>query len=163
MKIREISFSFKEYSGSELDNQDLNLINSAKAVAEKAYAPYSGFRVGAAVLLKSGTVVTGANVENAAFPTGICAERNALANAIVNYPGDQVITIAIAACTDDGFTKEFISPCGNCRQFIAEEEFRSASKIRIILSGEDKCIILDSAGSLLPLQFNKDNLRIALP
>lgn len=164
MKTREISLFYKEFANSgELDETDRRLVQSAKEVAFRAYAPYSGFRVGAAVLLQSGVIVTGANVENAAFPSGICAERNALANTMVSHPDEKVIAIAIAACTTDGFTKEVISPCGNCRQFIAEEEYRKASKIRIILSGEENCIVLESVSQLLPLQFNKDSLRIALP
>ena len=106
--------------------------------ADNAYAPYSKFSVGAAIRLGSGTIVCGANVENAAFPSGICAERSALANSISNHPDDKPSAIAIAAKTSDGFTDDPVPPCGNCRQVIAEEELRTGQHIRIILSGKTK-------------------------
>ena len=140
-----------------------NLLIAAKEAAQNAYAPYSGFRVGAAIRLESGRIVHGSNVENAAFPSGICAERTALSGSVSNYPDDKPVAMAIAAMTDDGLTAESVSPCGNCRQVIAEEELRTGKKIRIILSGRNKIQVIESISLLLPLQFSRKNLRADLP
>lgn len=164
MKIRKISFPYREYESiEELEPDDKALVFAAGEAAGKAYAPYSRFKVGAAVRLESGKIITGANVENAAFPSGICAERNALAHSISSYPDDRAVTIAIAALNENGITTGHISPCGNCRQVIAEEESRNGNKIKVILAGKEKIIIIDSISSLLPLQFNRGNLNLILP
>lgn len=161
---KSISFSFKEFENfEEIHDNDRELILAARNSAGKAYAPYSKFRVGAAIRLESGRIVKGANVENAAFPSGICAERSALANSISNYPEDKPVAIAIASMTSEGITINIPSPCGNCRQVIAEEESRIGGKIRIILSGKNKTVIIDSISDLLPLQFNKENLKTIIP
>jgi cytidine deaminase len=163
-KTRNISFSYEEFENTEeLKDSDRQLIMAARESAEKAYAPYSKFKVGAAVKLESGVIIRGANVENAAFPSGICAERSALSNSISNFPKDKPVSIAIVSMTSEGITDDFPSPCGNCRQVIAEEESRTGGKIRIILSGKNKTVIIDSVSDLLPLQFNKDNLKVNLP
>jgi cytidine deaminase len=163
VKTKSISFSFKEFENfNELTDSDRQLILAARESAEKAYAPYSKFRVGAAIKLESGLIIKGANVENAAFPSGICAERSALSNSISNFPYDKPVTIAIASMNSEGITDDFPSPCGNCRQVIAEEESRIGNKIRIILSGKNKIAIIDSVSDLLPLQFNKENLKVNL-
>ncbi len=164
IRTKKISISYLEAENpEELDNDIRELIIAAQKSAVNAYAPYSGFKVGAAVRLESGKVVCGTNVENAAFPSGICAEKNALSYAVSNYKDDRPVAIAIAATTGEGFTREPVTPCGNCRQVIAEEEMRNGNSIRIILSGVDRTIITGSIGDLLPLQFRKDNLRINLP
>jgi cytidine deaminase len=163
-KTKKISITYIEAENlDELDNEDRELVIAAQNSAVNAYAPYSGFKVGAAVRLGSGTVVCGANVENAAFPSGICAERSALFYAVSNYKDDKPIAIAVAAISGEDLTSEPAMPCGNCRQVIAEEEMRNGNRIRIILSGVDKTIITESIGDLLPMQFRKDNLRIDLP
>jgi len=164
IRTNNISFSYTEYDKTEeLDSDDMALVIAARESALNAYAPYSKFRVGAAVRMESGIIVRGANVENAAFPSGICAERSALSNSISNYPEDKPIAIAIASMTEDGLTENSPSPCGNCMQVIAEEELRIGNQIRIILSGKNKTLIIDSISSLLPLQFNRKNLNINLP
>jgi cytidine deaminase len=112
------------------------------------------------VLLESGIIVSGANIENAAFPSGICAERNALSNSASNYPSDKPVAIAVAAMNEEGLTTEPVPPCGNCRQVIAEEEFRNNKNIKVILSGGSKIQIIEKGGDLLPLQFNRNNLKI---
>lgn len=161
---KNISFSYLEYKNpSELESGDQELIEAAKAASGNAYAPYSKFRVGAAIRLESGRVVTGSNIENAAFPSGICAERTALSASVSNFPDDAICSIAITATTEDGSTAESISPCGNCRQVIAEEELRTGKKIRIILAGNDLIRVIDSIGLLLPLQFSRNNLRQGHP
>ena len=156
--IKNISFSYREYSNpEELDPEDREIVAMAKEAARNAYSPYSGFSVGAVVRLESGRKVSGSNVENAAFPSGICAERAALACSVSNYPDDKPLAIAIAAMTEKGLTAECVSPCGNCRQVIAEEELRIGDKIRIILSGENKIQVINTISDLLPLQFSRNN------
>ena len=156
---KNISFSCLEYDGEdELNHDDQELISSAKTAAQKAYAPYSRFMVGAAVRLDTGEIITGTNVENAAFPSGICAERTALAGIVSNYPGSKPVAIAVAAFNVQGLTSEPVSPCGNCRQVIAEEEFRNNSPIRVIMAGSEKIRIVANIGCLLPLQFTRKSL-----
>ena len=163
IRTKNISFSYKEYEKTEeLNPDDLELIIAARESALNAYAPYSNFKVGAAVRLESGTIVRGANVENAAFPSGICAERNALSNSITNYHNEKPVAIAIASITGDEFTDNSPSPCGNCRQVIAEEEERTGNQIRIILSGKNKTQVIESIRHLLPMQFDRKNLNTKL-
>ncbi|MFH0841493.1 MAG: cytidine deaminase [Bacteroidota bacterium] len=160
-KTKIITFNYKEYGSSEdLDPSDRELLSSAVEAAQNAYAPYSGFKVGASVRLASGKIVTGSNVENAAFPSGICAERNALANASANYPGDFPVAIAVAAISGNDLTPGPISPCGNCRQVIAEEEVRNGTSIRVILGSANKIHVVEKGGDLLPLQFSRENLKV---
>jgi cytidine deaminase len=164
IKTKNISFSYKEYeSTEELDHDDLDLVIAARESALNAYAPYSKFKVGAAVRLESGLIVRGSNVENAAFPSGICAERTALSSSVSNHYNDKPVAIAIASINEYGLTEDVPSPCGNCRQVIAEEESRTGSKIRIILSGKNKTQVIESISDLLPLQFNRKNLNVTLP
>jgi len=159
---KNISFSYVEaHSPEEMEKEDHELLLAAQQAAISAYAPYSGFKVGAAVRLSSGLIVSGSNVENAAFPSGICAERNALSNASSNHPGDFPSALAVAALTGTGLTPEPVSPCGNCRQVLAEEEMRSGKNIRIILGGKKKIQIIGKAGDLLPLQFSREDLKVS--
>lgn len=160
MRQNKISITWAEYDDpGELSVKDRELVEAARQASENAYAPYSGFSVGAALRLSSGLVITGTNVENAAFPSGICAERNVLSTFASNHAGEKPTAMAIAARTIDGLTADPVPPCGNCRQVIAEEELRSGNVIRLILSGEKKIFVLEKAGDLLPLQFNRSNLR----
>jgi cytidine deaminase len=160
---RNISFSYKEFADvNELDPVERELVLAAADTAKNAYAPYSGFRVGAAVRLDNGKIICGCNIENAAFPSGICAERTAISSAVSNHPENKIIMMAIAALTDQGFSEDPVSPCGNCRQVIAEEEFRNRNMIKIILSGKNRILTINSVSDLLPLQFNKMNLPVNL-
>ena len=164
VKTNNISFSYKEFEDTEeLDPDDSELVSEARNAALNAYAPYSKFRVGAAIRLDDGIIVCGSNVENAAFPSGICAERSALANSVSNHHSAKPVAMAIAAMTEEGLTEDPVPPCGNCRQVIEEEEFRTGLPIRIILSGKSKIFIIESGSSLLPIQFNKKNLKVNLP
>lgn len=159
-EIRNITFSYLEYElPSELEMEDQELIEAAKKAAGNAYAPYSGFLVGAAVRLGSGKIVIGSNVENAAFPSGICAERTALSSAVSNYPGDSPAAIAIAAMNGNSFCNSGVSPCGNCRQVIAEEEFRTGKKIKVLLYGTGKILVIQSISDLLPIQFSQESFK----
>ena len=146
-------------SEKDLSKKDASLLSEARKILKKAYAPYSNFQVGAAVLLDNGKVVTGSNQENAAYPSGLCAERVAIFYAGAQYPDIGVNTIAISVKSKSVVIKEPLSPCVGCRQVIAEYENRSGKGIRIIMSGEKGQIyIAKSIESLLPLMFSKKYL-----
>ncbi len=164
MITKSVSFTYKVFESiDELTPLETELVAEAKKASLNAYAPYSRFRVGAAIRLESGKIICGANVENAAFPSGICAERSAISNAVSNHPHDKPTSIAISAINYEGITEESLSPCGNCRQVIAEEESRSGNKIKIILACRNNIFVFDTISDLLPLQFNSKNLKISLP
>ncbi len=159
MNKRETIISYLEYQGiDELPVADRKLVEEAVAAASGAYAPYSHFMVGAAILLDDGTVVRGANVENAAFPSGSCAEKTALSYTVANYHGRKSIAIAIAAKSGGKLTDEPVPPCGNCRQMLIEEEQRLGTPIKVILAGQSGIIILENCQSLMPLSFTRSNL-----
>ena len=149
-------------SANELNAEEKNLLSVAKKATKSAYAPYSNFFVGAAILLDDGTIVTGNNQENVAFPSGLCAERVALFTAGAQYPHKRIKTIAVTATTKKFILNKPISPCGDCRQVMAESEDRNQKNIRIILAGETgKVYIVDSVKDLLPLMFSGKGLRKA--
>jgi cytidine deaminase len=161
IRTNNISFSFREFDNlNELNTDEKELVIAAREVALNAYAPYSAFRVGAAVRLESGVIVRGTNVENAAYPSGICAERSALSNSVSNHPDDKPVAIAISAMTEAGLTDDPVPPCGNCRQVISEEEIRNGREIKIILSGKKKIQVIASCSYLLPLKFTKQSLNV---
>ncbi|MBC7696324.1 MAG: cytidine deaminase [Burkholderiales bacterium] len=146
-------------SEKDLDKKDAVLLTEAKNILKNAYAPYSNFQVGAAALLDNGKTVTGNNQENAAYPSGLCAERVAVFYAGAQYPGVAINTIAISVKAKNVVIKEPLSPCGGCRQVIAEYENKYGKNIRIIMSGEKgKIYIAKSIESLLPLMFSKKYL-----
>jgi cytidine deaminase len=160
MKEIEIKMHFTDYSvTTELPDDDQMLIIEAKAAASGAYAPYSNFKVGAAILFEDGTVIRGANVENAAYPSGSCAEKTALSYAISNFPGKRAVAVAIAALAGGKLTREPVPPCGNCRQMLLEEEKRLGKSIKIILAGKERTIVVKNCESLMPLSFTKSNLE----
>ncbi|HPC98825.1 MAG TPA: cytidine deaminase [Bacteroidales bacterium] len=164
MKKTDISIGWTEYEpGEDPGRERTELILAAIKASGNAYAPYSGFRVGAALRLENGKIISGCNVENAAFPSGVCAERNAIAAASSSMPGVTPVAIAIAASGGEGFTAEPVPPCGNCRQVIAEEEYRNGRKIEIILYGTNKTIVIQGVDNLLPLKFNTKNLSQGSP
>lgn len=159
MKTTEIRIIVYEYlSIDELSGNDQNLLQEARRITALAYAPYSGFHVGAAVLLENGTIVTGNNQENSAYPSGLCAERVALFYANANYPEASVKAIAISAAKNGILVNEPVKPCGSCRQALAEAEVRFETPIRIILDGQDSIMVLNGVESLLPLSFSKKDL-----
>jgi len=160
MKKREVSISYVEYGNiSELPAAEKDLVKEAVEAASGAYAPYSNFMVGAALLLDDGSVIRGANVENAAFPSGSCAEKTALSYMVANCGSKKVVAIAIAAMTGGRITEEPVPPCGNCRQMLIEEEQRSGSQIKVILAGSSAVYVLESCQALMPLSFTGNNLR----
>jgi cytidine deaminase len=160
MNTREIKSVLIDYNSlAELDKIHQKLVQKAKDAAEKAYAPYSEFKVGAAVLLENGEIIEGNNQENAAYPSGLCAERVAIFYANSKYPNVAIKAIAVTANTDKGFIKEPIPPCGSCLQVMLESERRSDTSIEVLLYGEDKITVADSIRQFLPVNFNKDMLK----
>jgi cytidine deaminase len=154
MKIKTIELKVFEYSNlDELPDGDKLLLQSARAAARKAYAPYSRFRVGAAVLLENGEIIIGNNQENAAYPSGLCAERVALFYASANFPSIGVKALAISNLNDKDAT-----PCGACRQVIAEYEDLSGIPVRIILNGVNSIKVFEGIDNLLPLRFKKEDM-----
>lgn len=151
-------FSYDDISG--LEENDSALLNAARKVTEQAYAPYSNFRVGAVIRLSNGQTVSGTNQENASFPAGICAERTALSAATSLYPDVPVQTIAISYHNLQGSSDHPISPCGICRQTLAEYEQRQQQPIRLILSGQNgKVYVIPAATPLLPLSFSAKDME----
>lgn len=159
MKTSEIKIVVHEFDTiSELPEIEQQLILEARKATTLAYAPYSGFHVGAAVLLGNGKIVAGNNQENSAYPSGLCAERVALFYANANYPDSEIKTIAVSAAKKGIVVNEPVKPCGSCRQSLAEAELRFNHPIRIILDGMDSIMVLQGVESLLPLSFSKKNL-----
>ncbi len=157
MKELEKQISYKMMSVSEMEESDRKLYLAALEASDKAYAPYSEFQVGAAVLLENGEIVTGSNQENAAYPSGLCAERVALFSAGALFPNVPVIALAIIAQAS-GEVKETISPCGACCQVMVETEMRSGNQMRILLCGKENVQIIESVSSLLPFSFSANQL-----
>lgn len=144
----------------ELGEEDRFLVDMARNAAKSSYAPYSRFNVGAAVKLDWGTIITGSNQENAAYPSGLCAERVALFSAGAQYPERAVDTLVIAARNADGELSRPIAPCGACRQVMLEVELRHKRAMRVILFGTDCCYIIEGgAKELLPLSFDSGFLE----
>jgi cytidine deaminase len=158
---KDIPFSVEIYTSSEeLNSSDAFLLASARAITQQAYAPYSNFNVGAAAQLADGTIVTGTNQENASYPVGICAERVLLSAVASQFAGAGIATMAISYNNLNGESKRPISPCGICRQSLAEYEERTHQPIKIILSGmEGEVYIIEKAQQLLPISFNADDMK----
>lgn len=152
MKGMEIRVQVRCMREQELSTEETALMEAAREAALRAYAPYSKFRVGAAVLLENGETITGNNQENAAFPSGMCAERVALFYAQARYPFVPVKILAVAAFFQNAFT-ESISPCGACRQVLAETERRFGKPVRLLLCNRYDILVVDRASDLLPLGF----------
>ncbi|WP_338815220.1 cytidine deaminase [Bernardetia sp. Wsw4-3y2] len=144
---------------NDLSKEDLFLLNEAREATKRAYAPYSKFSVGAAIQLQNGEIVLGSNQENAAYPSGLCAERTAIFSASTQFPNEVIETIAIAAKPQQATDFIAISPCGSCRQVMSEYENKQVKPIRMIMQGESKSIyIISSIADLLPLKFTKESL-----
>ncbi len=143
---------------SDLPAADQKLVLAARESSENAYAPYSNFLVGAAVLLANGEIIKGNNQENADFTDGLCAERVALFYANAIYPKTAVTTLAVTAQNKNGLIAGPAQPCGSCRQVLVETESRFNHPIRIILDGAEKIMVLNGAGNLLPFAFKPGSL-----
>ena len=160
MQEKKIELSFILAHLSELSNEEQQLVTNAKAAFKTAYAPYSGFLVGASVLLENGEVINGSNQENVAYPSGLCAERVALFYAGAKYPNIKVNTIAISVLSKNFDVTDVISPCGACRQVMAEYEDKQHKPIKVILhSPTDEVLIANKVEDLLPFMFKSPLLK----
>jgi cytidine deaminase len=159
MRTKELRILVYEYETiQELPGDDQELVLAAREAARNAYAPYSKFHVGAAVLLENGKIITGSNQENSAFTDGLCAERVALFYANANFSDVAVKAIAITAENINGLVAEPVKPCGSCRQVMVETESRFKKSIRIILDGKKSIQVFDGIQNLLPFAFKPDSL-----
>ncbi|WP_396147598.1 cytidine deaminase [Flavobacterium sp.] len=160
MKEININTTISVFNGiNELPSEIQTLMNQAIETRKNAYAPYSKFRVGAAILLDNGKIVLGSNQENAAYPSGLCAERVAIFQAGAIYPNAKIVKLAITAASDSNPTLSPIPPCGACRQSIAEYEFKQETPIEIYFMGESGEVYKsNSINNLLPLSFDKTSL-----
>lgn len=162
MRPIRIVAELEEYESlNELEANDSALLIAAQQSLEKAYAPYSQFRVGAAAMLQNGTIILGNNQENVAYPSGLCAERVAIFAAGAQFPDQKVVAMAVVA-TSKRFEVDYpVTPCGACRQALAEYESRHDNEIRLIMSGAaGKILVAPSVGTLLPLVFNEAGLKV---
>lgn len=153
INVNSIFSSFQ--SPDQLSTEDQKLLNKAIDARDRAYAPYSGFSVGAAVLLDNGTIITGNNQENAAYPSGMCAERVAVWSALSLFPGVKLKKVFISARSENKLVDRPVSPCGSCRQTLAEYETKQNQPIEVFFTGETGVIL--KAGSirdLLPFMFD---------
>jgi len=157
----KFELSIDEYDSiNELSNKDRELLKFAKNATESAYAPYSEYYVGAALLLENGEIITANNQENAAYPSGLCAERIAVFYASAQFPDVAIKKIAISAKAKNFNIKSPVPPCGACRQVLAEYEAKQKNKIEIILMGETgKIQIIQGIETLLPLMFHAEELK----
>lgn len=160
MKDLTIKAVIKVYQFDELCEADKILINKAKEATKSSYSPYSKFAVGAAALLANGTIVTGSNQENAAYPSGLCAERTTLFYANAQYPDQPVVALAVAARTEFDFINNPIPPCGACRQVMIEVENRFNQSYRVLLYGKEEVYEIKKVGDLLPLSFGKEEMEV---
>ncbi len=161
MKVNKFSFEFEEYASiDELTKGEAELMLRAVEATENAYAPYSHFRVGAALRLSNGKIALGNNQENVAYPSGLCAERVALFHANAIYPDASIEVIAITAQAQDFQIDEPVTPCGSCRQVMSESESRQDEKIRILLMGQSgRVFAINSVENLLPFVFRAEGLK----
>ena len=159
MKEHNLTTKMRSYQWDELTEEQRVVLTIAKEQTQRSYCPYSHFHVGAAAKLANGEVVRGCNQENAAYPSGLCAERSALFAAGAQYPDQAVTKLAIACYTGGHFTKEPGAPCGACRQVMLETEHRYGGKMEVLLYGENGTYVFESAADLLPLIFVSENLK----
>jgi len=158
MREAQIIVPFQVFAYEELSVEDRELVDMAKAMTATSYSPYSRFQVGAALRLADGQVFKGSNQENAAFPSGLCAERTAFFAASANAPEVPPVTLAIAARTGGHFLENLVAPCGACRQSLLEAETRFNQPIRVLLYGTSSTYVIQSIRDLLPLTFDGSEL-----
>ena len=155
MQEKDINISYEEYGSlTELPSEYRVLIEKAIEATKSSYAPYSKFNVGAAVLMENGEIVTGSNQENAASPSGLCAERVALFAAHHNYPSIQVKTLAVIGSQNGEITQELTYPCAACLQVLLESQKRAGAPITVIIGSAGKIQVIQSVDALLPFSFS---------
>ena len=154
MTEKHIDITIEEYGSlEEMNAEDQELVKAAIKAMGGAYAPYSHFHVGAAVRLSNGEIVTGANQENAAFPSGLCAERTAMFAAGSKYPDKDMVSIAIAGGVH-GRVGMPASPCGACRQVMAQYQTKAGKPMSVIMAGSDQILKVRKVDDLLPMIFD---------
>jgi len=155
MTEREIQITYQEYASiEELNPEDRELASEAIHAMEGAYAPYSHFHVGAAVRMSNGQIVRGANQENAAFPSGLCAERTAMFAASARYPDKDMQSIAIAGGVMGRLGSQPATPCGACRQVMAQYQAKSGKPMSVLMVAQGQILKFDKVDDILPLIFN---------
>jgi cytidine deaminase len=155
MSEKHLNITYQEYGSlEELDDKDRELALKAIDAMKGSYAPYSHFNVGSAVRMSNGKIVQGANQENAAFPSGLCAERTAMFSAGAMYPDKDMESIAIAGGVMGRLGHEPATPCGACRQVMAQYQAKSGKPMSVIMVGDGKIWKFDRVDDVLPLIFN---------
>ena len=155
MVRKEFRIGYEEYASvEEMSAMDRELCRAAVEALDGSYAPYSHFHVGAAVRMSDGTIVKGANQENAAFPSGLCAERTAMFSAGANYPGLDMVSIAVVARQDGRICSEPVAPCGACRQVMIQYQNKAGKPMSVILVGADHIKKFARVNDILPLIFD---------
>lgn len=155
MEEKKIEINYREYSSvDELSAEDRNLVEEAVAAMGGSYAPYSHFNVGAAVRLSNGVVVRGANQENAAFPSGLCAERTAMFAAGASYPNKDMLSIAVAGGVLGRLGEKPATPCGACRQVMAQYQAKSGRPMSVLMVSASRIWKFDRVDDILPLIFD---------
>lgn len=159
MQKKHIQIELANYQSiNELSSDEQQLAEAALNVAQNAYAPYSKFKVGAAVLLENGEIITGSNQENAAYPSGLCAERVALFWAGSQFPDVAVKTMVIVSVKEGDLVSRIVAPCGACRQVISEVSHRYKKNFSLLMVGKEGILKVNNANDLLPLSFGPDDL-----
>lgn len=158
---KDLSIHIYEVENSHaLNETERVLVETSRKMTQRAYAPYSEFYVGAALLLENGEIVTGSNQENGAYPSGLCAERVAVFAASSRYPGIPMKAIAVSARSHLLEMDQPVSPCGACRQVMLEYEVMQKQPLKLLLSKEDgKVLVIEKVSDLLPLSFSGDGLK----
>ncbi len=160
MRLLQVTTQIKRYKNwDELPADETYLLKKARQAAQKSYSPYSNFKVGAAVLLQNGEVITGNNQENAAYPSGLCAERTAIFWANSQYPDVAITKLVITAFKNGETVPNPVAPCGSCRQVMIETETRFNTPIKTILDSSNEVWVIEKAGDLLPIFFNGKDLE----
>lgn len=159
MKTINLNIAIRHCQLDELTDADLELIDHAMKATDNAYAEYSHFYVGAALRLANGRIVIGANQENAAFPSGLCAERTAVFSAQANFPDQSIESLALVARNDNGLVDSPVTPCGACRQVLLGVEERYGRSMRVLMYGKSGVYIVGSVKDLLPLSFVDSSMK----
>lgn len=159
MKTINLNIAIRHCQLDELTDADRELIDHAMKATDNAYAEYSHFYVGAALRLANGRIVIGANQENAAFPSGLCAERTAVFSAQANFPDQSIESLALVARNDNGLVDSPVTPCGACRQVLLGVEERYGRPMRILMYGKSGVYIVGSVKDLLPLSFVDSSMK----
>lgn len=159
MKTINLNIAIRHCQLDELTEADRELIDHAMKATDNAYAEYSHFYVGAALRLANGRIVIGANQENAAFPSGLCAERTAVFSAQANFPDQSIESLALVARNDNGLVDSPVTPCGACRQVLLGVEERYGRPMRILMYGKSGVYIVGSVKDLLPLSFVDSSMK----